>query len=495
MKQPAALLVLTTAVLTGGSVAEAAPAKPLADRFVGVQWYGVYLMGRKIGWTKVTLSRSADGRTYEALTTLTAQLKGMGKRQEMTIDERRVYTAPDWRLTRIEATHATGPQRTVVKAHLEGGGLRLTFTSGGVGRRVALPAPKETLDDLVRDRLMAADAAVKPGAKTAFHMFEPLRMAEGTWEVSLERREEVVLEGVKTTVAHVRTVNKASGERMTSRIADDGRIIEATVGANLVQRLEPEDVAKQIEVAVDPFALASIRLTKELPDATKMTEAVFMISGVDDARFRIESDRQHYASTATPGTYRLTLRRSSVKAADVVAGPYEDEALKSALAPTPLVQSDDPRIVRLATSIVGDETDPLKRVGLIVAWVYKKLKKEYVAALSSALDVYDSGKGDCTEHSILFVALCRAAGIPARQVAGVVHGGGYGGFLYHAWAQVWVGRKWIDVDPTFNKPLANATHLAFAVGPLEKQSAVVLLIGSVKMRYVSHKEKRAAAGS
>ena len=64
-----------------------------------------------------------------------------------------------------------------------------------------------------------------------------------------------------------------------------------------------------------------------------------------------------------------------------------------------------------------------------------------------ALEVLNHMAGDCTEHSILFIGLARAAGLPAREVAGMIYvTEDPAGFYFHQWAKVWVG-KWIDVDP------------------------------------------------
>jgi transglutaminase-like putative cysteine protease len=93
--------------------------------------------------------------------------------------------------------------------------------------------------------------------------------------------------------------------------------------------------------------------------------------------------------------------------------------------------------------------------------------------------VLRSGKGDCTEHALLFVALARSAGIPARGVHGLVYanyGDGGPGLYWHAWAEVRVGDEWIAVDPTFDQDVADATHITLGRGA--KVDAVGL-IGSL----------------
>ena len=112
--------------------------------------------------------------------------------------------------------------------------------------------------------------------------------------------------------------------------------------------------------------------------------------------------------------------------------------------------------------------------------MYETLKKEYSPAVSTAPDVLKTKSGDCGEHAVLLVALARAAGLPAREVVGLVYGESLGAFAYHAWAEVWLGR-WVALDPTFGQFPADPTHLAFAKGSLMAQTAVMGLVGKLRI--------------
>ena len=67
---------------------------------------------------------------------------------------------------------------------------------------------------------------------------------------------------------------------------------------------------------------------------------------------------------------------------------------------------------------------------------------------------------------MLYVALARAIGLPARTDAGLVYLRGH--FYYHAWPEVWLG-QWVAVDPTFGQFPADASHLRFVIGGLARQ--------------------------
>jgi transglutaminase-like putative cysteine protease len=95
--------------------------------------------------------------------------------------------------------------------------------------------------------------------------------------------------------------------------------------------------------------------------------------------------------------------------------------------------------------------------------VHRHVEAEAFTNYETALDVLIHLKGDCTEHALLFVALCRAAGLPARRVSGLVYAGpAERSFGMHAWAEVYVG-QWVDVDPTLNQFPADATHIRLDV--------------------------------
>jgi transglutaminase-like putative cysteine protease len=62
--------------------------------------------------------------------------------------------------------------------------------------------------------------------------------------------------------------------------------------------------------------------------------------------------------------------------------------------------------------------------------------------------VLQQGFGHCWDFSDCCVALCRASGIPCRQVAGWLHGG-----EGHVWSEVLIqGQGWVQIDPTAGMP-------------------------------------------
>jgi transglutaminase-like putative cysteine protease len=124
----------------------------------------------------------------------------------------------------------------------------------------------------------------------------------------------------------------------------------------------------------------------------------------------------------------------------------------------------------------------------LLDWVFENLAKEATVSVPNAVQVLEMRKGDCNEHAVLYAALARAAGLPARMVAGTVYnpgeGDSSGAFYYHAWNLVWLGR-WVAVDPTFGQFPADATHVAFVEGGPDKDIALIGAIGRIRFEVES----------
>ncbi len=83
---------------------------------------------------------------------------------------------------------------------------------------------------------------------------------------------------------------------------------------------------------------------------------------------------------------------------------------------------------------------------------------------STAAHALELGRGVCQDHAHLFIACCRARGVPARYVSGYVDPGHDEEAASHAWADVWVeGEGWVSVDVT-HRVFARERHCRLAIG-------------------------------
>lgn len=139
--------------------------------------------------------------------------------------------------------------------------------------------------------------------------------------------------------------------------------------------------------------------------------------------------------------------------------PVVDEAFARWLEPTAQMQVGDPLVRKTVRDVVGDEADARTAAFKLARFVYTTLDKRSLdVAQGDAVQILKACRGDCSEHCLLFVTLCRAAGIPARRCSGYVCIGGMWGS--HAWAEIWTG-AWIGADPTTGEVGTGARYLFY----------------------------------
>jgi len=161
------------------------------------------------------------------------------------------------------------------------------------------------------------------------------------------------------------------------------------------------------------------------------------------------------------------------------------DSIQKYLYPDSYVQSDAPEILQLASYITQGSRNNFEKVEKILTWVYKNLEKKPSVTVPTALDVLKTGYGDCNEHSVLFAALARAAGIPTEIVVGLIYQAG--AYYYHAWDAVWLDGKWVFVDPIFYEFPASLNHLFLKRGSIEKQTEIIQVVGNLKIVVLKQK--------
>ncbi len=124
------------------------------------------------------------------------------------------------------------------------------------------------------------------------------------------------------------------------------------------------------------------------------------------------------------------------------------------------INSDSQKVRSSVGSIIGSEKDPRVIAETLYDFVAGKLRYDEgkvideIFGYSYASDILDKEKGVCTDYSILYAALCRAAGIPAQFVQGIpvysILAEADNKLEYaHAWVEIFLpGYGWIPVDIT-----------------------------------------------
>ena len=153
------------------------------------------------------------------------------------------------------------------------------------------------------------------------------------------------------------------------------------------------------------------------------------------------------------------------------------------LSPTKQVQSDDPRIRKLAKELTQDVTTQFDAVQRILTWIVDNLRYVTPPAKYDALYGLEARKGNCQNFSHLSAALMRAVSIPVRIVNGVTLDKPFnvsrkGGVLTfkmgqgrHSWIEVWFGDLgWVPFDPQQTELFVSNRYIRIEIGIDNKET-------------------------
>ncbi len=432
----------------------------------GDEWAGIYQQGRKVGFSHTSVTRETDA--YHLLEESELDLLVLGSVQHVkTITNS--YTTKNFLLKYFDFIMQSATSSMEIKGAVIGNKLVLDILTAGQTRkeRISLKEPPYLALNIKPALILLG---LEPGRKYRFPLFNPATMSTEDASISVETKERIKVGDTEQTVYKLKETFQ--GMEALSWITEDGDTIKEESPLGYVLLKETMVEAKKHDKqgpAVDIISLVMIP-SKTIQDPARTKHMRAKLSGAPLKAFDLDGDRQTYKDNVVEvrvpeksGAYRLPY-----------AGKDRDEFLQS----TALIQSDDKRIKDQTAKILSGEKDAREAARKLNALVYNALEKKSVVSIPSALEVLNQRVGDCNEHTTLYTALARAAGIPTRMAAGIVYL--REGFYYHAWPEVWLG-QWTAVDPTFNQFPADATHIRFVAGNIDRQSEILKLVGKLKV--------------
>jgi Transglutaminase-like superfamily len=441
------------------------------------EWFGLYLLGKKVGYVYVHLEL-LPGSSGKARSTneLYFRAEVANRVSERRHREVRIYEAkPNGRLLSFVVEQSGDGGTQTLEATNTPKGLRIVRKRPGQpDEERDLPPSAETIETADQPRVALLRNAPQENVVTDGTDLQSYRVTS-----KVEKGEERIIGGVPVKLQRVITISEKENVPANALLTSDGETVEIDMGGAMRVVSEPEGTAKRLD-KVEVFALTRVVLPNSLPEERRQVpgEVKMVVSGLPE-RFHQKSARQSYR-VLPGGQTEITLRAQPPAPERRAERPLRDPSGGEYLKPTLAVESDHPEIRALATRVLEGEKDAWEATKKIASWVHSNLTRDYGASADRATDVLRQKKGDCTEHSLLSVALMRAAGIPARRVDGLVYlanEDGVPALYWHEWVEAFVG-EWTQLDPTFNQMVADATH--FALGE-EGGAEITPLIGSLKV--------------
>lgn len=442
-------------------------------------WDVVRLQGARVGYGHLRFSRvGSDDEPQvriDGVHRLSMQRFGQANEQEMRLTS---IETPQGALLDFRSETIAGPSPLLVQGRVEGDELVVERGSGEQATTKRIDW-KPSAGGFFATEVSLLQQPMQPGEQrnlqTLMPMFDDVLIAE----VALQAQD-------------YENVSLPEGEHRLLRIANTARMPLGEITSTLwvdeqgeIHKSLVDAFGQETYRATQAEALAQITGEEETFDlgfntVVQVDESIPRPHQTHRARYRVHLTGGDPTTTFADGntqtveavddeTVEITVE--SIRPTDLSAAP-PGEALDEDRSPNSIIQSDDPRIERLAQAAAGDETDPVQVALALERYVHESItSKNFSQAFATAAEVAESLEGDCTEHAVLLAALARARGIPARVAIGLVYLGSEGGFFYHMWNEVYLDGHWVPLDATLGQGGIGAAHLKITDSHLNDASA------------------------
>ena len=461
----------------GSSIASLVAGTPLSVN-VYDDWLGIYYEGEKVGYAHRTFGPEGEDYRFEEQSFL--EVTAMGFPLTVSVKIRGI-TRPDLGLKSFTFDLQSGLVETSITGRVEGSVLELDLVTAGMKSTQSIdldtiPTLPMSLSALLREK------SLEKGQTFSLPVLDPATLSLREMVVEVKGEEFLEIHGKVFPVYHLTT--GFAGIDVDLWVDAGGRVLKENtpLGWELIRESRADALTQGWKSGVRIDMVRATSVTAEGEPIPEPQVVRFLgvelplasMEGLDIEGFDLVGGRQEVRHGRLPILY---VTKEDLTGLEPVELPVEQEGMAPYLTDDLFVQSAHPEIVEQARRIASGERDALRVAERLLRWVHDNLEKRAVPSLPNALEVLHTKVGDCNEHTVLYVALARALGLPARTNVGLVMVDDR--FYYHAWPEVYAG-EWIAVDPVFGQIPADATHIRFIRGGLDKQVEIVRIIGRLE---------------
>ena len=433
-------------------------------------WYNLTLMNTKIGYMYMSTDKTEyqEEEVDRHKIDMVMNFKALGT--DVTLEITRVeYTGSDLMPRHFLSTSNESGLKQV-EGRIVDGVAYIKTTLNGETTESEVPVPPDTISEHIGVESLFQQG-LKIGDKRNFHIFSFDLLKPVKTEIEVERQDTLTYQSEEKQVYVLRqTLDMMNGITVKVWLDSDGvnyRTEVPMMGLSMVTTKTDKETAlgdtEEVDVVLKTRILPSGK--RPTPKAKNFKAELKLPAGnIADV---IMSNSQQQLVVTSEKAGRLSIQVPTVAAEDCPNLPIQD-AEGEFLGASAYIQTDAPAIRAKTEEILDGEVNSWRAAEKLSEWVHTAITdKKMSGGFGSSLTALESLSGDCTEHTVLFIALARAAGIPARICSGIVFA--KDAFYYHFWPEVYVGR-WVQMDPTLGQTIADANHIQLGGSTVESDN-------------------------
>ncbi len=434
------------------------------------EYMAILMSGQKIGHAIHT--RSVEDSHVITTEDFSMTLGRAGQTVKVNSKETHVETTEGEPVS-FEAIMKTSGMEQKTSGTVKNGKLTVSRVMFGQPTQQVIDWPQDAL--LMEGmRLFQLKRGLHAGDQFEVSIFRPEFMAGLKAQAVVGEKKQIDLFGRVLELTEVTTTMSVSGQQIvsTSYVDEELNALKTLVpmmGMTMELVACDKNFALREDDVVDFLEKLSIASPVQLTSLNTVDSITYEIKPVGDQTLSFPVSSHQAAKKNEDGSFSVTASR--LTPAEGVKFPYEgsDPTVLEALKPTENLQSDNKAVIDLAKHAVGGTEDAAKAAKQIESFVAGYIQqKDLSVGYASAAEVAQNRQGDCSEHAVLTAAMCRAVGIPARVVCGVLYVDSFANqksiFGGHMWVEAYIDGQWIGLDATRVDQGFGPGHIALAYG-------------------------------
>ncbi len=450
-------------------------------------WEVQYLGNRPIGYLHQIVMPSPTGSIgiyridADSFIRVSKDKKRLDQRLNVTSIEE-----TDGRLRTIEAILKQGDLETKINGMVILGILRLKTQSKEKASGVDIPWPKQyggpfAVAQSLRGRPM------RPGETRKLSMLDPV--LGQLVQITLTAKDFMktpLMDGNQHSLLEITSQAKVGDTSLVSTLWTNlsGETQKTYTSSLDIRSFRVErSLAESIRdaVACEMLTKTEIKLKSPLDDYASKESLDFQVRHAERDPFQMLPGRTNQSIKSTSAFSALVTVFAINEKSPIPEGVTPElTSDPSCLTASPVVQSDDGSVKKLAGQFFND-----KELGKTVLerfrkgvfnWIEKKT--DYSPLMSSAAEVARNRVGDSTEHAMLLAAIVRSRGVPSRIALGLVYNDSKENpaLVFHAWTEVYLKDHWVSIDASVESPFTDATYLKLVDSPLADHNPYAVLL-------------------
>lgn len=442
-------------------------------------WYNLTLMGVKTGYVHTYLEKAGYQGEMMIRNRTDLVIHFKAGRANLKIETTRIeYTDSDL-MPRYFFSTSNESGLKQVEGKISDGVAYISTTLNGETTESEVTVPSGTVSETIAVNYLVSENRMKIGDKQSFHVFsfdflQPVKtelhvVSEETITYQMQEEPVCLLALTMDIMGGITTRMWITSDGTTYQTATD--MMGFSLMATKTDRATALDGIEEVDVILGtrilPIGEKPKSKASRLVANVKLTTGRIAETILTNARQKLE------VASEQAGT--LSIDVPTVDVEDCPTLPIQHRELQPFLSSSVYIQADHPDIRAKALEVLEGEVNSWRAAEKLCRWVYTSItEKNLSGGYGSSLTALESLSGDCTEHTVLLIALARSVGIPSRICSGLVFA--RDAFYYHFWPEVYVG-TWIPMEPTLGQVIADANHIQLGGSALESDTMIELTEG------------------